>query len=502
MLAGRYRRLDRIGRGGMGSVWRAHDADLDREVAVKEIHVPEQVAEDERAVWFARMEREARAAARLRHPGIVTVHDRVVGEDGRPWIVMELVQGRSLDRVLADEGVLPARRVAAIGLAMLDALSAAHAQGIVHRDVKPANVLLEDERVLLTDFGIAAVEGDATLTRSGAVLGTPAYMSPEQVEGRSVTPASDLWSLGATLYAAVEGRPPFTAPTHGGLFVAIATREPDPPQCGGPLAEAMRGLLTKDPADRPSVARIRALLDAAAVADDAPAPTVRMPRSGGVRSSAPTRRMAPAGTVPGPAVRVSAPVDYAAAVRGALACTWGTVAVTLYLSWFGYEVFVLDVVPRWIPVAVGLLIVLSGALWNWTNRPVLALAAVAAINVGLTASVLAAEDWGDDVVHIVPASAFGWVGGGVALMFAFAGANRWLAARRPDIGSRRAVFGLIVILEGVAMIAWPWFLFTALGTEIHPSHDDAAAAIFGGSLAVVFLAWIVSQRESGAHPDA
>ncbi|WP_199747925.1 protein kinase domain-containing protein [Actinomadura sp. WAC 06369] len=205
VLAGRYRRLDRIGRGGMGSVWRAHDIDLDREVAVKELWVPEQVGEQERAVWYARMEREARAAARLRHPGIVTVYDRVRGDDGRPWIVMELVRGRSLDRVLAEDGALPVQRVAEIGLAMLDALTAAHAKGVVHRDVKPANVLLEGERVLLTDFGIAAVEGDATLTRTGAILGTPAYMSPEQVEGGDVAPASDLWSLGATLYAAVGG---------------------------------------------------------------------------------------------------------------------------------------------------------------------------------------------------------------------------------------------------------------------------------------------------------
>jgi serine/threonine protein kinase len=188
VLAGRYRNLGRIGQGGMGSVWRAHDTELDREVAIKELRVPEQVTEQDRSVWDARMGREARAAARLRHPGIVTVYDRVTGEDGRPWIVMELVHGRSLEHLLAERGTLPVPQVAVIGLAMLDALSAAHAQGVVHRDVKPANVLLEGDRVVLTDFGIAAVEGDATLTRSGAVLGTPAYMSPEQVHGQTVTP--------------------------------------------------------------------------------------------------------------------------------------------------------------------------------------------------------------------------------------------------------------------------------------------------------------------------
>ncbi|TMR29790.1 serine/threonine-protein kinase, partial [Actinomadura geliboluensis] len=257
VLAGRYRRLGRIGQGGMGSVWRARDLELDREVAVKELLVPDQVTDQERLDWYARMDREARAAARLRHPGIVTVYDRVTGDDGRPWIVMELIEGRSLGDVLAEQGALPPREVAVIGLAMLDALSAAHAQGVVHRDVKPANVLLEGDRVLLTDFGIAALEGDATITRSGMVLGTPAYMSPEQVEGKPVTPASDLWSLAATLYAAVEGRRPFDGPSHGAVFVAIATRQPPTPRCGGPLAQALNGLLRKNPDERLHPAQVR-----------------------------------------------------------------------------------------------------------------------------------------------------------------------------------------------------------------------------------------------------
>ncbi|MFB4311974.1 serine/threonine-protein kinase, partial [Actinomadura sp. GTD37] len=260
VLAGRYRKLERIGQGGMGAVWRAYDTDLEREVAIKELRVPEQVTEQERRVWYARMGREARAAARLKHPGIVTVYDRVMGEDGRPWIVMELIHGQSLEHLLAERKALPDQQVAAIGLAVLEALSAAHEQRVVHRDVKPANVLLEGDRIVLTDFGIAAVEGDATLTRPGAVLGTPTYMSPEQVAGRAVTPASDLWSLAATLYAAVEGRPPFTAPTHGALFIAIATQDTAPPECGGPLAQVLNGLLRKEPADRLSVPQVRDLL--------------------------------------------------------------------------------------------------------------------------------------------------------------------------------------------------------------------------------------------------
>ena len=244
----------------MGAVWRAYDTALEREVAIKELRVPEGAGDQERRLWYARMGREARAAARLRHPGIVTVYDRVISEDGRPWIVMELINGTSLAELLAVRGTLPERQVAAIGLAMVDALSAAHAHDIVHRDVKPANVLLEGDRTVLTDFGIAAIEGDVTLTRTGMMPGTPVYMSPEQVTGEKVTPASDLWSLGATLYAAVEGRPPFTAAHPLALFNAIVTQDPAPPRCGRPLAQVLTGLLSKDPAERPSAARVRDLL--------------------------------------------------------------------------------------------------------------------------------------------------------------------------------------------------------------------------------------------------
>lgn len=256
-LAGRYRILGLIGRGGMGRVWRAYDAELHREVAVKELRLPEEIDDAERREWYARAGREARAAARLRHPGIVAVHDRVVGDDGRPWLVMELVAGASLEDTLRTGGPLPVGRVAAIGRQMLDALTAAHAQGIVHRDVKPANVLLDGDRAVLTDFGIAAVEGDATVTKSGVLLGTPAYMAPEQVRGHAATPKSDLWSLGATLYAAVEGRPPFAGPTHGAVFVAIATEDPAPPVNAGPLTSTLTGLLNKDPAARPTPETIR-----------------------------------------------------------------------------------------------------------------------------------------------------------------------------------------------------------------------------------------------------
>lgn len=277
VLAGRYRLVSLLGRGGMGAVWRAHDSQLDREVAVKELRLPEQLDDAARRTWIARLDREARAAAGLRHPGIVTVHDRVTGDDGRPWIVMELVRGRSLDDLLKAEGRLPPVRVAQIGVHLLDALRVAHQAGITHRDIKPANVLLEGDRVVLTDFGIAAVEGDATLTGTGVVLGTPAYMSPEQVRGQEATAASDLWSLGATLYTAVEGHPPFEGAGAGAVFIAVATQDPAPPAHAGPLEPILRALLHRDPSRRPTPESLRAELASLAHGRTAVLPTLVQP---------------------------------------------------------------------------------------------------------------------------------------------------------------------------------------------------------------------------------
>ncbi|WP_198318742.1 serine/threonine-protein kinase [Pseudofrankia inefficax] len=260
MLAGRYRLTGMLGQGGMGAVWRAHDEQLGRDVAVKELRLPEQLTAAERTNWIARLDREARAAARLKHPGIVTIHDRVTGEDGRPWIVMELVHGGSLGDLLKSTGPLPPEQVAGIGLQVLAALSAAHQAGITHRDIKPANILLEDDRVVLTDFGIAALDGDATLTASGMLLGTPAFMAPEQVNGLPATAESDLWSLGATLYTAVEGRPPFSGTNPGAVLVSVATQDPAPALRAGPLGAALSGLLRKEPARRPTADQLREIL--------------------------------------------------------------------------------------------------------------------------------------------------------------------------------------------------------------------------------------------------
>ncbi|MEU6103124.1 serine/threonine-protein kinase [Streptomyces flaveolus] len=282
LIAGRYRLVAKLGHGGMGTVWRAQDETVDREVAVKEPRVPDHLPERERANAYERMRREARAAARLDHPAVVDVHDVAV-VDGRPWIVMELVRGRSLGDAL-QEGTLGAREAARIGLEVLGALEAAHAAGILHRDVKPDNVLLgRYDRVVLTDFGIAQIEGETNLTDTGGFVGSPEYIAPERVLGQRPGPASDLWSLGVVLYAATEGVSPFRRSNTPATLQSVLNAVPAPPASAqGPLAEVITGLLDKDPARRPDAARVRALLEAAAN-PPAPGPTqvVRVPAPGG-----------------------------------------------------------------------------------------------------------------------------------------------------------------------------------------------------------------------------
>lgn len=263
MLAGRYRLVEVLGRGGMGKVWRAHDEVLHRTVAVKELTAGQYVAEADRDVLHARTQKEARAAARITHPGVVTVHD-VIEYDNRPWIVMQYVDGPSLADAVKKSGDIEPREAARIGLHVLGALSAAHAAGVLHRDVKPGNVLLAaDGRVLLTDFGIAAIEGDSTITRTGELVGSIDYLAPERVRGGDPGPASDLWSLGATLYTAVEGRSPFRRTSPISTMQAVVTEEPPPPGRAGPLGPVITALLRKEPGDRPSASETeRMLLDA------------------------------------------------------------------------------------------------------------------------------------------------------------------------------------------------------------------------------------------------
>nr|WP_239153240.1 serine/threonine-protein kinase [Virgisporangium aliadipatigenens] len=250
LVAGRYRLIEPLGVGGMGRVWHAWDQILGRDVAIKEIVPPEELLATERDDMRRRTLREARAAARLNHPNVVRVYD--VFETGdKPWIVMEYVPSRSLQEVIVEDGPLPPARAAEIGLGVLAALHAAHRAGVMHRDVKPSNVLLSDDgRVVLTDFGIASVEGDSTVTRPGLVLGSPAYIAPERAREGIAGPASDLWSLGATLYAAVEGRSPYERSSPIATLTALASEEPDPAKNAGVLRGALNGLLRKDPALR------------------------------------------------------------------------------------------------------------------------------------------------------------------------------------------------------------------------------------------------------------
>ncbi len=251
VIGGRYRLEEPLGHGGMGVVWCAHDQLLDRTVALKEVVATQGASEEVRE----RMLREARAAARLDHPGAVRIYD-VIDEDDHstpPWIVMEVLSGRTLKDAVNDDGPLPPPRVAEIGIALLDAVAAAHRAGILHRDVKPANVqLCDDGRVVLTDFGIAQVEGDSSITRTGDIVGSPAYMSPERARGMELGPKSDLFALGATLYAAVEGMSPFERETPIATLTAIVSDAPRPCQRAGPLAPVLNGLLDKDPERRMS----------------------------------------------------------------------------------------------------------------------------------------------------------------------------------------------------------------------------------------------------------
>jgi eukaryotic-like serine/threonine-protein kinase len=269
LVAGRYRLRAVLGRGGMGVVWLAGDELLHRDVAVKEILWPPQLDAAEQQALRQRALREARTAARLNHPNLVGVYD-VVENGGRPWIVMQLVPYRSLSEVVREDGPLPPRRAAQVGLRVLEAIEAAHAVGVLHRDVKPGNVLLgPGDRVVLTDFGMAIADASPTLTTSGALIGSPSYMAPERARGKRATPATDLWSLGATLYAAVEGRPPFGRDEAMAVLAAIVTDDPDPPSRAGPLWPVISGLLRKDPDERLDAAGAEQLLRRAAEKDDA-----------------------------------------------------------------------------------------------------------------------------------------------------------------------------------------------------------------------------------------
>ncbi|MFD0373507.1 protein kinase [Streptomyces sp. NPDC127114] len=316
LLAGRYRLGVVLGRGGMGTVWRAVDETLGRTVAVKELRFPNSIDEDEKRRLITRTLREAKAIARIRNNGAVTVYD-VVDEDDRPWIVMELIEGKSLADAVREDGTLTPRRAAEVGLAILDVLRSAHREGILHRDVKPSNVLIaEDGRAVLTDFGIAQVEGDPSITSTGMLVGAPSYISPERARGHKPGPAADLWSLGGLLYAAVEGCPPYDKGSAIATLTAVMTEPVDPPKNAGPeLEKVIYGLLAKDPAQRLDDAGARALLRA--VLDAPEAPPKPSPESTRVVPLPPIPERSPAGS--GDPAKPAKPADVAAErMRGAL----------------------------------------------------------------------------------------------------------------------------------------------------------------------------------------
>jgi hypothetical protein len=303
LLAGRYRLGRVLGRGGMGTVWAAHDEMLGRDVAVKEVQPPLDLTAEQREVVRRRMLREARAAARISHPKAITVYD-VVEQDDRPWIVMQLLPPRTLADVVAASGPLPPATVAAIGLDLVDALQAAHRAGVLHRDVKPANVLLTDGGAVLTDFGIATVDDDPALTSTGMLVGSPAFMAPERARGERPSPASDFWSLGATLFAATEGDSPFRRDGQLPTLSAVLT-EPVPPAVhAGPLQPVLAALLQRDPGRRPDADHTRRLLkdaEAAARRDATEPAAVNTPPPPATTAAMPVPPAPAPATAPAPA---------------------------------------------------------------------------------------------------------------------------------------------------------------------------------------------------------
>lgn len=291
LVGGRYQLLGQLGRGGMGVVWHARDTTIGREVAIKEVFLPPNLSEAHRAALRERTLHEARTAARIRHPAVVAVHD-VIEDGGEAWIVMELVRGRSLDQIIRSGGPMSPPWAASVGLFVLSALDTAHAQGLLHRDVKPGNVLIADDgRVLLSDFGIATQAGGAT---PGAPVGTPGYTAPEcltEEPGRAAGPASDLWSLGATIYTAVEGVPPFQRNSAMAVLGAVMTEPAKPPQRAGALGPILMALLAKNPAQRPDALALRHSLQQVT---GTPPATIATPRPGWV-----VPRMAAVGSAAG-----------------------------------------------------------------------------------------------------------------------------------------------------------------------------------------------------------
>ncbi|MFH9226098.1 serine/threonine-protein kinase [Streptomyces lydicus] len=343
LVGGRYRLEEALGGGGFGRVWRAHDRTLDVDVAVKEVWLPPATSETEHAQRLVRAEREARNAAKLRsHPCVVAVHDVVI-EDGAPWIVMELVEGANLADRLAEHGPMPVADVARIAGELLEGLGAAHEAGIVHRDVKPTNVMLtRDGRALLADFGIAVHMGDTAVTTTGGLIGSLEYMAPERFDGVDSGGAGDLYSLGVTLYQALEGVSPFHRDTPTETLSAVVLGQAPAPQRAGRLGPLITWLLDKDPANRPTVAQARAMIDGAPSPRERPGEPAERGEAAGpggpaepqkspippAASEAPTRPVPPAA----PTLPLPPPPEPSSRRPRALALAGGAVAVAAVIG--------------------------------------------------------------------------------------------------------------------------------------------------------------------------
>jgi serine/threonine protein kinase len=328
LVAGRYRLQSQLGGGGMGTVWLARDELLGRHVAIKQVLTPVGVSAADADQQRQRALREGRIAARLSHPHAISVYD-VALESGQPWLVMEYLPSRSLSTVLTEDGVLRVDQVAQIGAQVADALAATHAAGIVHRDVKPANILIgEGGRVeglvKITDFGISHASGDVTLTQTGQITGTPAFLAPEVAQGREMTEASDVFSLGATLYTCIEGQPPFGMEENAlAMLHRVAGGNIVPPRRAGSLTEPLSRMLAADPADRPSMPDVRDALAKLAAGRDGDTTTVLLARTD-LGSSAPGRERTPSfapdssdPVSPAPPARTRTDLPAAGAVAGA-----------------------------------------------------------------------------------------------------------------------------------------------------------------------------------------
>ncbi|GAA1674945.1 hypothetical protein GCM10009765_25310 [Fodinicola feengrottensis] len=354
MIAGRYEILAWIGAGGMATVWKARDTVLDRQVALKAVRLPAELPDAAREDSFTRLRREARLAAKLHHPSIVQVYD-VLTVDEQPWIVMELLAGRSLDDIIQEDGPLSVDEAAAIAITLLDALGAAHEAGVLHRDVKPANVMIDGEgRATLTDFGIAFQLGDVSTTETSYVLGSPAYLAPERLHGDEVGPSSDLYSLGATIYTAVEGRLPYARIDQLVTLAAVVTDPPDPMRRAGWLEPVLLGMLEKDPHRRWSPERTRRVLTAGQ--RSAPRTASRRPVDARTSTPKPVKTDArvlpptdfPAGQ-PGSGIRPSMMVTILALVLGLGIPIFGSTALYLHDTWLKSSASRTDP-PSWVDI--------------------------------------------------------------------------------------------------------------------------------------------------------